>query len=169
VLLGEKNLSHLRRLEFLWMGSQRSRAGLICAAPPALLRRDFGKDSVFLASASEGKPKRPLLSRRAGPAEASGAPRARLKDQRYMEDCGGAKVHRPFGPGGARGARKVRFAQDRQECLCHRGGGRFCFPFGHPSGQWPGLTRTAAYTSTTSRSKPGFFLRAVSARRRRLV
>ena len=66
MVLGEKNLSHLRRCGILEEDStQRFRTGLISAAPPVLLRGDFGNDSVFLASASEGKPEKPL-ARRAG-------------------------------------------------------------------------------------------------------
>jgi hypothetical protein len=58
-VLGEKNLSHLRRYGFL-VGdlTQRLRAGLVCAAPPALGKEDLGNGSVFLARGSEGKAKR---------------------------------------------------------------------------------------------------------------
>ena len=66
MLLGEKNLSHLRRFGILEEDStQRFRTGLICGAPPALGREDLGDGSAFLERKAEGKHKRPL-ARRAG-------------------------------------------------------------------------------------------------------
>ena len=70
--------------------SQRLRAGLSSDAPPALGKEGLGDGSVF-------------LERWPGEVE-----RADLKDQRYSEECGKGREHRPFG-----------FAQGKQECVCH--------------------------------------------------
>ena len=70
MVLGEQNLSHLRRCEILEEDrTQRLRTGLISAAPPALGREDLGSGSAFLARKSEWE------TQEAG-----------LKDQRYIEE-----------------------------------------------------------------------------------
>jgi hypothetical protein len=93
VLLGEKNLSHLRRCGILAGAlAQRLRTGLICGAPPALGGEELGDGPAFLARKPEGKPKRPL-ARRAGLKASATLKNAETARQRPF----GHAQNRPFG------------------------------------------------------------------------